>query len=348
MSTEAMLKFATVSGAAAALCVWYALTLRRRIEALQRQLDQQATRRDELAMELMSTRNKFMHSPESVVAGRTFKPAPSDVFVVTYPKCGTTWMMQIVHALRTRADMNYGEITEVVPWDILAHDCGQALDGEQVALPRAFKSHEAWADVSKGGRYIYVARNPLDAFVSFHKFLPAYIGLGASDISYEAFAKAIFAGASLSGQIWSHYAGWWEQRHHPNVLWIFFEDMKDDLRGTIARVAEFLQIAADSALLDKVAEVSSFAFMSSEQHAHHFDDHFVRAHVLPKMGLAPDTKTAISKVRKGGGRVGERKSIPMDVIALLEARWEQHMVPATGCSSYDELRAAYRKEVRHQ
>mgnify|MGYP002841970148 CR=1 FL=1 len=30
----------------------------------------------------------------------------SDVFVVTYPKCGTTWMTQIVHALRTRADID--------------------------------------------------------------------------------------------------------------------------------------------------------------------------------------------------------------------------------------------------
>lgn len=66
-----------------------------------------------------------MHSLESVRVGQTMVPRASDVFIVTYPKCGTTWMTQIVHALRSRANMHFDEITEVVPWDIMAHDCGQ-------------------------------------------------------------------------------------------------------------------------------------------------------------------------------------------------------------------------------
>jgi hypothetical protein len=64
-----------------------------------------------------------------------------------------------------------------VPWDILAHDCGQDLDADHVANPRCFKSHEAWETIPKGARYIYVARHPLDAFVSFYHFLPDYDGL---------------------------------------------------------------------------------------------------------------------------------------------------------------------------
>eukprot|EP00965_Chrysotila_dentata_P247559 6207816-Pleurochrysis_carterae.AAC.2 len=67
----------------------------------------------------------------SVAAGRAFVPRPDDVFIVTYPKCGTTWMMQIVHTLRSGGDMDFGEITEVVPWDILAHDCKQNIDDPQ-------------------------------------------------------------------------------------------------------------------------------------------------------------------------------------------------------------------------
>ena len=39
----------------------------------------------------------------------------------------------------------------------------------QVAAPRLFKSHETASDVPAGARYVYVARNPLDAFVSFHR-----------------------------------------------------------------------------------------------------------------------------------------------------------------------------------
>lgn len=31
----------------------------------------------------------------------------------------------------SNADMNFGEITEIAPWDILAHDCGQDLNADQ-------------------------------------------------------------------------------------------------------------------------------------------------------------------------------------------------------------------------
>jgi hypothetical protein len=140
--------------------------------------------------------------------------------------------MQIVHALRTGAEnMSFGEITEVVPWDVLAHDCGQDLSAPQVAVPRAFKSHATWPNICKGGTYIYVARDPVDAFYSFYKFLPSYTNLQLGDITQDQFADAIFAGASHSGQIWDHFLGWWEQRHNPDVMWLFYEDLKDDLPG---------------------------------------------------------------------------------------------------------------------
>ena len=65
----------------------------------------------------------------------SFAPRASDVFVVTYPKCGTTWMTQICHQLRTGGDEAFGEITEVVPWDVLALDCGQDLDADVARVP---------------------------------------------------------------------------------------------------------------------------------------------------------------------------------------------------------------------
>jgi hypothetical protein len=39
-------------------------------------------------LELMALRNSLMHSEASMKAGREFKPRPSDIFIVTYPKCG--------------------------------------------------------------------------------------------------------------------------------------------------------------------------------------------------------------------------------------------------------------------
>ena len=138
-------KIAIVASGAAALVAW--AVYRRR-------------RRRQLPLEQLGERNSKMHSAESVARGRSFAPRASDVFVVTYPKCGTTWMTQICHQLRTGGDEAFGEITEVVPWDVLALDCGQDLDADQRAFPRVFKSHESAGEVAPGAKYIYVARDP--------------------------------------------------------------------------------------------------------------------------------------------------------------------------------------------
>jgi hypothetical protein len=210
-----------------------ALFLSKALREMRAEAQAASARRNEIALELMATRNRFMHTAESVRVGRAIKVRKSDVFVVTYPKCGTTWMTQICQMLRSRGSMDFGEITEVCPWDILAHDCGQNLDDDQLASPRVFKSHESHADIAKGGKYIYVARDPLDAFFSFYKFLPAYTGLQPNDIDERAFSDAIFAGASHSGQIWNHLLGWWDHRRDPNVLFIFFEDLAENLREQV-------------------------------------------------------------------------------------------------------------------
>eukprot|EP00729_Bicosta_minor_P028388 gene28388-1037_t len=97
--------------------------------------------------QVMMARNKLMHSDASVENARAFKPRATDVYISTYPKCGTTWMQQICHGLRSGGSMDFGEVCEVVPWDILALDCKQNLEDEQVCNPRVFKSHESWGDI---------------------------------------------------------------------------------------------------------------------------------------------------------------------------------------------------------
>jgi hypothetical protein len=330
--------FVKFAAAALGLLGVIALLATRRSKAL-------AARRNQLALELMATRNKFMHTAESVRIGRTFPTRKDDVFVVTYPKCGTTWMTQICHALRTRGSMDFEEIQQVVPWDILAHDCGQDLKVDHVTSPRVFKSHESFQDIAKGGRYIYVARNPQDAFYSFYKFLPAYTGLAPDDIDEQTFADAIFAGTSHSGQIWDHMLGWWEQRAAPNVLWVFFEDLATDLRGQVERVAKFMGLeASDKELIDAAVRVSSFDFMSSQQHAHQFDDHFVRSHILPKMGLPADKPLRVSKVRRDGGKVGTRRKLPHAVSLSLRHKWQKVLAGPTGCADYEAFRACIQSE----
>lgn len=97
-------------------------------------------------------------------------PSAGDTFIVSYPKCGTTWLQHIVYLLKRGglpAD-SIGEVVRAVPY--VAQD-GWPLKGTRIL---AFKYHlplQLMAPLSEKARYIYVVRNPKDACVSYYHFL---------------------------------------------------------------------------------------------------------------------------------------------------------------------------------
>jgi len=298
---------------------------------------------------VMRERNKRFNTEESGILGRGFAPRPTDVFVTTYPKCGTTWVTQICHSLRSGGDMDFKEITEVCPWDVMALDCGEDLDAQHVANPRVWKSHEPFWAIAKNrdhpAKYIHVARNPLDAFISFYHFLPNYMVIPEGKITMEGFANSVFAGVSNSGQIWDYFMSWLNADATVcRVMWVFYEDLKEDLETEIKRIAEFMEIELDNDLLDTVKHHSSFEFM--RDHANQFDDHFVFDAIKDRLGIPPleiATQHRVGKVRSNGGKIGDRNVLPPLVRDLLEKKWNDVILAQTGCATYDEFKK-YQKQ----
>lgn len=83
-----------------------------------------APRRANPAIELMNQRMSRMQTKEGRETALRFVPRSSDIIVVTPAKCGTTWMTQIIHQLRSAGDMSFGDIDDVVPLINLAYDVG--------------------------------------------------------------------------------------------------------------------------------------------------------------------------------------------------------------------------------
>src|SRR5439155_3273110 len=136
-------------------------------------------------------RKGTLASEESLRRGISFRPRPMDVLIATYPKCGTTWMQQIVHGLRTRGSMDFDEITRVVPWIEMAFDMGLDIQVPQVAVPRAFKTHWNLAQVPQGGKYIAVVRDPKDAMLSLYRFFEGWM-IEKNSISLPEFARGYY------------------------------------------------------------------------------------------------------------------------------------------------------------
>ncbi len=282
----------------------------------------------------MREKQSRIMTEEGIRRALTFHPQPTDVIITPYAKSGTTWVQQIVHGLRTRGDMDFSEITEVVPWIEMAHDLGMDLTKPQKAQPRAFKSHLSWDLVPKGARYIYVVRDPKDVLVSMYHFLEGWF-FESGAITIAEFARAQFLAPKRPHTYWAHVRSWWPHRHDPEVLFLCYENMKQDLPGTVRRIAAFIECALDNELFEIVVRQASLDFMQA--HKHHFDDHLIREARDVVCGLPPGGDS--SKVRTGN--VGDHtRELPEDIVMELDRIWHEEIEVHLGFSSYAALRAA--------
>ena len=274
---------------------------------------------------------------ESTRRGLTYQVQPSDLFISPFGKCGTTWLQQIVHGLRTRGDMDFDDISRVIPWLEMAHRLGLDLYAPQRGGFQAFKSHLSWTKIPKGGRYIVSFRDPKDALVSAYNFLNDW-HWQAGSISITELARAsylLYQGDSWDRSYWGHLVSWWEQRHNPNVLLLSYEGMKADLPATVEAIAHFLGIELDQPLRELVVNQASLNFMLAHQSK--FSDPLQQA-AAAKEGLWPPGKTT-SKVKNG--QVGAHQTeLPVDIWAEMDAIWRETVEPRTGLASYQALRAA--------
>ena len=97
---------------------------------------------------------------------------PSDVFIATYPKCGTTWMQQIVKLIVNNGMETGMDVDEFCPW--VVHMTMEEI--EAMPSPRFFKTHMPYNLMAGGdpvnspAKYIYVIRNPKDVVVCTYHF----------------------------------------------------------------------------------------------------------------------------------------------------------------------------------
>lgn len=65
------------------------------------------------------------------------------------------------------------------------------------------------------------------------------------------------------GPFWQHVAEGWAKRDHPNVLFLFYEDMKEDIIRELQRINTFLGTELTLEQLQKVAEHTKFSNMKA-------------------------------------------------------------------------------------
>ncbi len=273
-------------------------------------------------------------SEEGFAYAAAFAPRPTDVLIATYAKAGTTWMQQIFHGLRTGGDMNFSEITEVVPWIELAHDLGHDLAADQAGGPRAFKTHMNGHEVPPGCRYMYIVRDPRDVALSFYNFMDGWL-FEPGCITLDEFIAEFIVEHHMSGHYWAHLLSWWPRRNDADTLFLTYEEMKADLPRTVRRVADFAAIEASAETLEIATRQATFDFMKS--HDRQFDDHLVTAARNSAFGVSQEFTSS----KLGTGKIGGHKQAMSEAsIEILDRMWQGTIGAELGIDSYDDLRAA--------
>ena len=270
-------------------------------------------------------------------AAVSFVPRPTDIIIDTYTKCGTTWLQQICHQLRTGGDMSFDEITAVAPWLDFALDSGVDLDADQVASPRLWKSHQRLSAINGGAKYIVTLRDPASVATSYFYF---YLAKGLTrDVGLDEWA--VRWGEPGSGDlvwcdtIWSYITDIYARRDDDRVLIVCFEDMKKRPLDLILRIAAFIGVQCDGELAQKVLSLSSQSFMA--EHARQFDDHWLECQQLSRSSHGLIHMKATPKVS-----LPQVEQLSRGARARLEELWRMHVLPATGMSSYEEMCEALR------
>jgi hypothetical protein len=193
--------------------------------------------------------------------GMEYDGSPDDIFIVTYPKSGTTWLQMIVHQLTTDGAMNFNHITEVSPHlEMQMLPSGRKISDLR-GTPRVVKSHLQYHEIPKGpGRYIYGVRNGLDVAVSYHHHVRQHIA-GWGQVKRGEFFSRFLAGQVPYGSWFDHVEGWLRNKDRLNVLVVSYEELRSDLEAGVKRIADFCGITIDPAAMPRILERCSFAFM---------------------------------------------------------------------------------------
>ncbi|MCP4443130.1 MAG: sulfotransferase domain-containing protein [Aureispira sp.] len=219
---------------------------------------------------------KFMFSKtlesfkEKKKAGfKGYTPSDKDVFACCYSKSGTNWILMITYQIANKGKGEFDFIHDVVPWphspkEGFSVPLDHKMANESLTGLRPIKCNAELESppYSKDAKYICLLRDPKSVFVSAYHFVKSVM-MGPMMPSVDTFLDLFLSDNFVAGD-WASYAEeYWNWRTRPNVLFITFEEMKDDLEGNIQKIAKFMEVELTEDELKKVHHLSSYKHMKS-------------------------------------------------------------------------------------
>lgn len=189
-----------------------------------------------------------------VSAGRSATIFPDDVFLVSYPKSGNTWVrFLIANLIHPQEPVSFLNIESVLPSIYILPD----RELRKFSRPRILKSHECFHPRYR--KVIYIVRDPRDVAVSYY-YYNLKKRLLAPDCTIDQYIPQLIADElDMKSGPWGEHVLSWVRMHDTleKFMLLRYEDMIANPHAELARVAGFLGLKYDSAGLTRAVELSS-------------------------------------------------------------------------------------------
>ena len=167
-----------------------------------------------------------------------YQAQANDLFIVTYPRSGTTWMQNIVYNLHTDGKPFNADIKHFFEQNPHLEIAGKTGLG-RMQRPGAIKTHLPLDRISNNpqAKYICVIRNPNDVCVSYYLLYSSWPDVPKLDFNqfFEYFLEDCLP---FNGYFQSLRSAW-QRRHYDNVLLVSYEEMRTEFRSVIQKVSDF-------------------------------------------------------------------------------------------------------------
>jgi len=244
------------------------------------------------------------------IAGPRLAVFPEDIFLVSYPRSGNTWMRFLL------ANLIYPdqEVSFLTIGNLVADPARASRKFlKSLPRPRILKSHYPFD--SRYRKVVYLVRDPRDVAVSEYYFSLKKLRLDAS-VTIDQFVESFVAGdRSAYGSWWENVASWIAARKgDPGFLLVRYEDLLRETVAELSRVASFLAIDRNPDAVRTAVQRSSFERMRQLEKAEASQWEGTR-----------DTRQDIPFVRSGKTG-GWRDVLSPRSVAWIESAWAPFLV----------------------
>lgn len=180
-----------------------------------------------------------------------------DVFLVSYPKSGRTWVRFLIANYLSNNQCDFLNSYLIVPG--IDYNPEQCVN---VSRPRFIQSH--WAFTQEFRKVIFVVRDGRDVAVSYYFHLIKFKVI-SKDTSFDDYLKMFNQGSFDQFTPWGNYVETWLNNAPEEFLLIKYEDLQKDVAKELTRMLEFAGLSVNEDAVIEAVKASSFEKMKSSQ-----------------------------------------------------------------------------------